>query len=98
MNLKNIKTCLSQEKENLAKYNIKSLGIFGSYVRGEQRHDSDINILVEFNSNDDMDLLSFIELKNYLSKCLGRKVDLVMKDTLKPHIEKYILNEVIYYE
>lgn len=96
MDLQDVKNCLLQEQKNLTKYNIKSIGIFGSFVRGEQRYDSDINILVEFNNNDDMDLFTFIELKDYLSSLLGRKVDLVMKDNLKPHIGKYILNEVIY--
>ena len=46
--------------------------------------------------NDDMDLFTFIELKNYLSSRLGRKVDLVMKDSLKPHIGKRIMDEVVY--
>ena len=95
MDLSDIKTCLETEKQALAKYHIKSIGVFGSFVRGEQRTRSDIDILVDF-ENEDMDLFSFIELKNYLSSRLGRKVDLVMKDSLKPHIGKHIMDEVIY--
>ena len=95
MDLSDIKTCLIKEKSTLSKYHIKSIGVFGSFVRGEQRSKSDIDILVDF-ENDDMDLFTFIELKNYLSKRLGRKVDLVMKDSLKPHIGKRIMDEVVY--
>ena len=95
MDLADIKACLVKEKPTLAKYHIKSIGVFGSFVRGEQRKRSDVDILVDF-ENEDMDLFTFIELKNYLSSLLGRKVDLVMKDSLKPHIGKRIMDEVIY--
>ena len=95
MDLKDIIACLTKEKSALSKYHIKSIGVFGSFVRGEQRQRSDIDILVDF-ENDDMDLFTFIELKNYLSSRLGRKVDLVMKDSLKPHIGKRIMDEVVY--
>lgn len=95
MDLSDIKTCLIKEKATLSKYQIKSIGVFGSIVRGEQRSKSDIDILVDF-ENDDMDLFTFIELKNYLSSRLGRKVDLVMKASLKPHIGKRIMDEVVY--
>lgn len=85
---------LVRELPNLKeKYHIKSLGIFGSYVRGERTKKSDIDILVEF--DEAPSLLKFIELENYLSDTLGAKVDLVMKDALKPAIGKRILREVI---
>ena len=95
MDLAHIQMTLSQERDMFAKYHIKSLGLFGSFVRGEQKPKSDIDILVEF-EDDEIDLFEFIKLKNFLSGRLGRKVDLVMKDTLKPHIGKQILNEVVY--
>ncbi|MFZ3169629.1 MAG: nucleotidyltransferase family protein [Candidatus Methanoperedens sp.] len=75
------------------KYKVKTLGIFGSYIRGEQKKSSDLDILVEFSKT--IDLFKYIELENYLSEKLGVKVDLVMKDTLKPRIKDRILNEAI---
>jgi uncharacterized protein len=75
------------------RYRIKSLGIFGSYVRGEQHSGSDLDLLVEF--HDPPGLFKFIELECYLSDLLGMKVDLVMKDALKSAIGKRILREVI---
>lgn len=75
-----------------ARYQVESLGVFGSYVRSEQRPDSDLDILVSYRETPG--LLKFIELENYLSDTLGIKIDLVMKDSLKPHIGEHILHEV----
>ena len=75
------------------RYGVESLGIFGSYARGEQREDSDLDVLVEFFRTPD--LFEFVALKHELSDILGINVDLVMKDALKPRIGKRILQEVI---
>ncbi|MEA5532436.1 nucleotidyltransferase family protein [Crocosphaera sp. XPORK-15E] len=96
-NIENIKTCLREQKSYLREqYNIKTLGIFGSYVRGEETLNSDLDILVEFESEYRFGLLTFCHLENYLSDLLGVNVDLVMKDSLKPKIGQQILSEVIY--
>jgi len=76
------------------RYNVKELGIFGSYVRHEQTEFSDVDVLVEFSETPG--LLKFINLENYLSDSLGVKVDLVHKKGLKPNIGNHILSEVIY--
>ncbi len=78
------------------KYGIKEIGVFGSFVRGEQKESSDLDILVEFAPDARISLLDFVELENYLSDLLGVKVDLVEKSALKPRIGKYILKEVVY--
>lgn len=75
------------------KYQVESLGVFGSYVRQEQNEDSDLDLLVTF--VEPPSLLKFIELENYLSDRLKIKVDLVMKDSLKPAIGQFILREVV---
>jgi len=75
---------------------IKEIGIFGSYVRGEFKEESDLDILVEFATNAKISLLDFVKLENYLSDLLGVKVDLVEKSALKPRIGKHILKEVVY--
>ena len=76
------------------KFRVKKIGIFGSYSRGEQRKSSDIDILVEF--YEEPSLFEFIRLERFLKNILKIKVDLVMKDSLKPYIGKHILEEVIY--
>ena len=75
------------------RYQVESLGIFGSYVRNAQRAGSDLDLLVTFRKPPS--LLKFIEFENYLSDILGVKVDLVMKDTLKPRIGTRVLREVM---
>ncbi|MBI5400193.1 nucleotidyltransferase family protein [Candidatus Saganbacteria bacterium] len=90
-----IKNILKEQKEELnQKYGLSEIGIFGSYVRGEEREDSDLDLLVRLNKK--MGLLRFISIENYLSDLLGVKVDLVMKDVLKPAIGRHILNEAVY--
>lgn len=74
-------------------YGVLDMGIFGSYVRGEETKKSDLDILVNF--RDSISFLKFMELENYLSRELGIKIDLVMKNALKPRIGKHILKELI---
>jgi uncharacterized protein len=95
--LNDIQTHLRQLQPFLQQaYQVEQVGIFGSYVRGEQTPNSDLDILVEFIPNARFGLVKFCELENYLSETLNLKVDLVMKAGLKPHIGDRILQEVIY--
>lgn len=94
--LEDIRKILKEHEETLKmKYRTTRIGIFGSYVRGEEEVvTSDLDLLVEF--DDGITLFKFIEMENYLSDILGVKVDLVMKKALKPRIGKNILKEVLY--
>jgi predicted nucleotidyltransferase len=92
--LEEIKRILQQHKEELrAKYKVEEIGVFGSYVRGQQKKRSDIDILVEFEVVPG--LLKFIELEDYLSKLLGIKVDLVRKSSIREELRDTILQEVV---
>jgi len=92
--LDEIKKILVNHKKELGeRFKVSEIGIFGSYIRKEQKSTSDIDILVEFKETPG--LFEFVELKNYLSKILGITVDLVMKRALKPTIGKNILREVV---
>lgn len=75
------------------RYGVETLEVFGSYVRDEQRKDSDLDILVTF--REAPSLLTYISIENQLSDLLGVKVDLVMKDSLKPNIGRRILQEAV---
>jgi predicted nucleotidyltransferase len=77
-------------------FKVKEIGIFGSYLRGEAKKGSDLDILVEFEERATLSLLDFIHLENYLSEVLGVKVDLVERTALKPRIGKRILEEVVH--
>jgi predicted nucleotidyltransferase len=90
-----LKAVLASHKEELSEnYKVKEIGIFGSYVRNEQTKKSDVDVLVTFSET--IDLFKFVELENYLSDILDVKVDLVMKDGIKPRLKERILNEAVY--
>lgn len=89
--LKTMKKELPHLKE---KFKVKSIGIFGSYAKGEQTKKSDIDMLVEFDAP--VGFFKFIELEDYLSEMLGVKVDLVTPDALKPLIKPHIIEEAVY--
>ncbi|MEO0947354.1 MAG: nucleotidyltransferase family protein [Cyanobacteria bacterium J06641_5] len=86
-------SCLPYLQEQ---YAVTQLGIFGSYSRKEQTPSSDLDLLVEFNPDAPIGLLTFCELENYLSDVLGLPIDFVPKDSLRPHIGDRILQDVIY--
>ncbi len=75
------------------KYKVKEIGIFGSYVRGEQSDISDIDVLVEFYEPVGWE---FLDLKEFLESILHVRVDLVTIGALKPQIKDRILKEVVY--
>jgi len=92
--LDEIKEVLNKHKEELKRrYGVKEIGIFGSFARGEEKDDSDVDILVEFDGP--IGFFKFLELEEFLSNLISRKVDLVSKKALKPHIGKHILEEVV---
>lgn len=95
--LEDIKQSIIQFKPRLQeRYQVTQLGLFGSYVRGEQTEASDLDVLVEFALKARFGLLKFCELENDLSDFLRLKVDLVMKTGLKATIGERIFQEVIY--
>ena len=74
-------------------YGVRTLGVFGSYVHGEQRSRSDLDLLVEF--DEAPTLPEFIDLEHYLKGLLGVRVDLVTRRVLKGEIGRRILSEVL---
>lgn len=95
--LTEIKALLKELKPTLKeKYQVETIGVFGSYSREEQEKRSDVDILVTFTEPNDIDLIDFIEVKQYLSRKLGVKVDLVKKSALKNLIRDKILEETVY--
>jgi predicted nucleotidyltransferase len=76
------------------RFSVKRIGVFGSYVRGEQKKGSDLDVLVELYET--VDLFELVELEDFISESLGVKVDLVLQSALKPRIKDRILSEVVY--
>ncbi len=102
MKKEDIKKILLENKEILKKYNVKSIALFGSYVRGEQREDSDIDLLVEFERDafgKDFDGYTdnYENLKSFLENTFDKRVELLTIEMISPHIKPYVLKEAEYY-
>jgi predicted nucleotidyltransferase len=98
--VKNIDEAMAILKEHKAeveqKYRVREIGIFGSFVRGEQKQRSDIDILVEFAPRNIPGLMTLCEMERYLQRLLKKKVDVVIKSGIRPELKKGILKEVVY--
>lgn len=95
LDITHIKGIIDKQRDILkATYHVKDIGVFGSMARGEGTASSDVDVLVEFSKP--IGFFKFIELEEFLSKLIGRKVDLVTKKALKPAIKEEILQETIY--
>ncbi|MCL5986326.1 MAG: nucleotidyltransferase family protein [Actinobacteria bacterium] len=92
-NFDEIKLILIEHKKDLSKkFKVKDIGIFGSYIRGEQKKISDVDILVDFFEPIGWE---FVDLNNYLEQILGIKVDLVTPGALKQQMKDKILKELV---
>ncbi len=93
--LAKIRQILQAQKPYLYReYGVTEIGVFGSYVRGEQNADSDLDILISLTDPPRISLLGLVDLQHYLSDLLGLKVDVALKDNLKKRIGRRILQEV----
>ncbi|ASJ02526.1 nucleotidyltransferase [Thermococcus profundus] len=94
-NLSDVQRILRLHRSELRRrFGVKRIGIFGSYSRGEQKPESDVDILVEFESP--IGMIDFIRLQEYLESLLGVRVDLVTPQALKKRIKEHVLREVKY--
>lgn len=90
---KSIIKSLKGEKNRIKlNYHANILGFFGSFARGEQKPDSDIDILVEFDKS--ADLFSYMALSDYLEKILGNKIDLVSSRFLRSEIKPFVMKDL----
>ena len=94
--LAEIQQTLRANKRYLAEtYGVAEIGVFGSYVRGAQRPDSDVDILIELERPSKIGLIGLVQLQAYLSDLLGAKADVVIKRNLRKRIGQRILREVV---
>jgi uncharacterized protein len=84
---------LKAHRDDLKEMGVRSLALFGSVARGEERAESDIDILIEY--TDAVGLFEFIEIKHRLEEILGAPVDLVSRRGLKARLRDEILREAV---
>jgi uncharacterized protein len=94
MTRKTVITRIRKHRAQLEKLGVKSLSLFGSVARGEERSDSDVDILVEFRGRATFD--RYMDTKFYLEDLLGRKVDLVTPKAIKPRMKPYIMRDLVH--
>jgi predicted nucleotidyltransferase len=87
------KKLFDMKSEIHIRYGVSNIEVFGSYVRGEQHENSDLDVLVEFDR--DIDLLEVSGLKILLSEQLGMNVDVVLKRSVRPELKTIIFNEAV---
>jgi predicted nucleotidyltransferase len=85
---------LRQHREALIRLGVKSLALFGSAARDEAGAESDVDLLVEFDAEPGFD--GYMSVKFYLEDLLGRRVDLVMDEALKPWARSAVERDAIY--
>ena len=96
MDIKEIEKKLGEKKYHIKSiFHVRKIGIFGSYIRGEQTTSSDIDILVEFEGGH-KDFFNYMRLKYYLEELLDKEVDLVIKNAVKSRLKKRIFKELEY--
>ena len=93
--LEEIKEVIGQHRQELkCQFHVEKIGVFGSYARGDQKKRSDVDFLVTF--DEPIGLFTLSGLYIYLQEQLGRKVDVVPYNSLRPELRKYILKDLIY--
>jgi len=91
-----IKQKIALNKAYLEKtYGVQEIGIFGSFARGDNTEKSDVDISIELDRTVPVGLFEFARMKFYLEDVLGKKVDLIMKNGIKPLIKDRILSQMI---
>ena len=92
--LDEIREILDKHRDKLRReYKIRKIAVFGSYVRGEQKKRSDLDLLAEFEG--DISLLDLVGAEQYLTKILKTKVDLIPKSEIRPELKARILKEAV---
>jgi predicted nucleotidyltransferase len=87
---------LTEQKQYLVQnFGVEEIALFGSYARGEENEESDIDILVQFKEGYKT-FDNYMDLKFYLEELFGKTVDLVIKSAIKPRLKPYILEEAKY--
>ncbi|MGJ8454417.1 nucleotidyltransferase family protein [Pseudothermotoga sp. U03pept] len=91
-----IRETLKTHKNYLVnRFGVIEIALFGSHARGEQRSDSDVDVIVDFKEGYKT-FDNYMDLKFYLEELLGKRVDLVIKSAINPRIKLFIMEEAVY--
>jgi len=88
-----LKTLRARRAELAKRFGVRDLALFGSFARGEERPESDIDILVEFDGPPTFD--GYLELRDFLGALLGPRVDVVTVGALRPRVRERVMKELL---
>ena len=86
---------LREHSAEIRAYDVQGLFLFGSVARDEATPESDVDILVDFDPEARVGLFKFLRLQRLLASLLGRRVDLVTREAIRPQLAKYILEDLV---
>ncbi len=92
---KDVSSILSSHRQEIESLGVKRIGLFGSFVKGKQKKESDVDLLVEF-MRGKKNFKNFIHLAYLLEDLLHRKVELITPESLSPYLKPHILKEIEY--
>ncbi|MHC4882877.1 MAG: nucleotidyltransferase family protein [Planctomycetota bacterium] len=95
MGLEEIQKQIRDNRGTIRNYGVNKIGLFGSWVRGEQKPDSDIDMLVFFDP-DKLTFDNYMDLNFFLEDLLHTNVDMLTPEQISPHIMPYIQKEILY--
>ena len=87
---------LRQHADALRARGVRHAALFGSVARGDNRSDSDIDILLEFDPSACVTIFDYVGLKNYIATLFDEPVDVVDRDALKPHLRRPSVQDAVY--
>jgi len=90
---KDILGVVERHRDEIRRFGVRKLALFGSCARGDETPESDLDFLVEFEAKS---FDAYMDLKEYLEKLLGRRVDLVLADAIKPRLRPAIIEEAVH--
>lgn len=97
--MSNVLEIIRKNMDDIRRFGVRRIGVFGSHARGDQRDDSDIDVVVEFEEGM-ATLENFLGLADYLERLLGRKVDLLTREGVRSirikHVREEIERTVVY--
>ena len=87
---------LRRHEGDLRARGVRRAALFGSLARGDDRPDSDIDIMVEIEPEARITVFDYVELKDYIARLFDRPVDVVSRDGLKPYVRPAVTGDAIY--
>jgi predicted nucleotidyltransferase len=96
MNLEQAISTLRSAEPELRARGVKHAGLFGSVARGDNCPESDVDVLVEFDSSAQLTIFDYVGLKDHFARLFGSRVDVIDRDAIKPHLRQSVTQDLVH--